>query len=308
MRVVFLGTPEFAVPVLAALAAAPDMELAGVVCQPDRAAGRDGALRAPAVKTAAQALGLPLSQPERIRSPAAAEWLTARQPEALAVVAYGQILPAAVFAAPRWGAINAHASLLPKYRGAAPVQWAIARGETVTGVTAMQIEAGLDTGPVLLRRETPIGPAETAPELSVRLAAMAAEVMLAALRGVAAGTIAPEPQNHAQASLAPLLTRADATVNWAAPAEAIYNRWRGFQPWPGIASTFRGQRLQIIGCQPIAGPRAEPGLLAGQDGDLRCACGAGWLRLDRVQLAGRRAISGAEFARGARLKLNERLG
>ncbi|MGH9506853.1 MAG: methionyl-tRNA formyltransferase, partial [Terriglobales bacterium] len=175
MRVVFLGTPEFAVPVLAALAAAPDMELAGVVCQPDRAAGREGALRAPAVKTAAQALGLPLSQPERIRSPAAAEWLTARQPEALAVVAYGQILPAAVFAAPRWGAINAHASLLPKYRGAAPVQWAIARGETVTGVTAMQIEAGLDTGPVLLRRETPIGPAETAPELSARLAAMAAE-------------------------------------------------------------------------------------------------------------------------------------
>lgn len=308
MRVVLLGTPAFAVPTLQALAAAPDMDLAGVICQPDRAAGRGGALHTPAVKQAAQELGFTAFQPERIRNPEAIAWLAERRPEALAVVAYGQLLPAAVFDAPRWGAINAHASLLPKYRGAAPIQWAIARGETRTGVTAMRIEAGLDTGPMLLRRETAIAPGETALELAPRLAAIAAEVMVETLRGLAAGAVIPEPQNDAEASLAPLLSRADGEVRWAAPAVEIYNRWRGFQPWPGLASTFRGKRLQILACGAVAGPAAAPGQLALQGGELRCACGSGWLRLERVRLEGRAPVSGAEFARGARLGPGERLG
>lgn len=308
MRVVFLGTPGFAVPTLQALAAAPDMELGGVICQPDRAAGRGGEPRAPAVKLAAQELGLIAFQPERIQSPEAIAWLTGRQPDALAVVAYGQLLPAAVFQSPRWGAINAHASLLPKYRGAAPIQWALARGETRTGVTAMRIEAGLDTGPLLMRRETAIAPDETAVALAPRLAAIAAEIMLATLRGLAAGTILPEPQNDAEASLAPLLSRADAEAPWAAAATEIYNRWRGFQPWPGLASTFRGRRLQILACAAVSGPAATPGQLAQRSGELHCACGRGWLRLDRVRREGRGPVSGAEFARGARLGPQERLG
>jgi methionyl-tRNA formyltransferase len=315
MRLVFLGTPAFAVPSLHALAAAPDMEVAGVLCQPDRPAGRGGELRAPAVKAAAAELGLPVYQPERIKRPEALAWLQAQAPEALVVVAYGQLLPAAVFNLPRWGAINAHASLLPLYRGAAPIQWAIARGETVTGVTTMRIEAGLDTGPMLLRRETPIGPEETATELSARLAALAAELLLATLRGLAAGTVVPAPQPAAGATLAPLLTRADATVHWGAAAREIYNRWRGFQPWPGIATTFRGRRLQILACRPAPAPPgpkqsvgAAPGTLACTGDRLLAACGEGWLQLDAVQLEGRRPAPGADFARGARLQPGDRLG
>lgn len=307
-----LGTPEFAVPTVRVLAAAADIEVAGVICQPDRPAGRGGQLRAPAVKLAAQDLGLAIFQPERIKGPEAAGWLAQRRPQALVVVAYGQLLPAAVFEAPSMGAINAHASLLPKYRGAAPIQWAIARGEVLTGVTTMRIDAGLDTGPILMRRETPIGPRETAVELGVRLARLAADLMLATLRGLAAGTVAPSPQNGDSAGpaelRAPLLTRADAAVDWAAPAQAIYNRWRGFQPWPGIAGLFRGSRLQILACHPSEGPAAAPGELVARGGELHCACGQGWLRLERVRLEGRKPVSGGEFARGARLEPGEKLG
>lgn len=315
MRLVFLGTPAFAVPSLHVLAAAPDMEVAGVVCQPDRPAGRGGELRAPAVKAAATELGLPVYQPERIRRPEALAWLEAQAPEAMVVVAYGQLLPAAVFNLPRWGAINAHASLLPLYRGAAPIQWAIARGETVTGVTTMRIEAGLDTGPMLLRREAPIGPEETALELSARLAALAAELVLATLRGLAAGSVVAQPQPAAGATLAPLLTRTDATVAWSATPREIYNHWRGFQPWPGIATTFRSRRLQILACRPAPDPPgpgrpagAAPGTLALAGDRLLAACGEGWLQLDSVQLEGRRPAPGADFARGARLQPGDRLG
>ncbi len=314
MRVILLGTPLFAVPTLRALAAAPDFDLAGVICQPDRPAGRSGQLRAPAVKLAATELRLPLIQPERIRRAEALGWLAERAPEALAVIAYGQLLPAAVFNLPCWGAINAHASLLPRLRGAAPIQWAIAQGETVTGVTTMRIDAGLDTGAILLRREVSIGAEETAPQLSARLADLAAELTLATLRGLAAGTVTPQPQPSAGMTLAPLLTRANATVDWTVPSGAIYNRWRGFQPWPGIASTFRGRRLQILACHS-APPSAVaalsatvPGTLAAAGAELLVACGANWLRLETVQLEGRRPSSGPDFARGARLQPGERLG
>ncbi|MGH9481940.1 MAG: methionyl-tRNA formyltransferase, partial [Terriglobales bacterium] len=187
MRIVFMGTPAFAVPTLERLARTPGQEVAAVVCQPDRPAGRARALQAPAVKRAAEQLGVPIYQPERMRGPEAVAWLRAQAPDALAVVAFGQLLPAAVFELPRYGAINAHASLLPAYRGAAPIQWAIARGERRTGVTTMRINTGLDTGDVLLQRPREIGPGETAPELSLRLAELAAELIVETLARLEAG-------------------------------------------------------------------------------------------------------------------------
>lgn len=308
MRVVYLGTPEFAVPSLEALAAAPDIELLGVICQPDRQAGRGLERREPAVKTAAARLGLPLLQPERIKADEAQAWLEQRRPEALAVVAYGQILPRRVFELPRWGAINAHASLLPRYRGAAPIQWALARGETVTGVTTMRIEAGLDSGPILLQRALAIAPDETAPELSRRLAPLAAELLLETLRGLARDLVVPRPQDAAQATLAPLLAKEDGLADWSQPARELYNRWRGFQPWPGLHTAFRGQPLQLIRVRPAAGAAAAPGTLALDGEQLAAACGSGALVLDEVRLAGRAAVAGAAFARGARLRPDERLG
>lgn len=310
MRVVYLGTPEFAVPSLEALAAAPDIELLGVICQPDRQAGRGLERREPAVKTAAARLGLPLLQPERIKADEAQAWLEQRRPEALAVVAYGQILPRRVFELPRWGAINAHASLLPRYRGAAPIQWVLARGETVTGVTTMRIEAGLDSGPILLQRALAIAPDETAPELSRRLAPLAAELLLETLRGLARDLVVPRPQDAAQATLAPLLAKEDGLADWSQPARELYNRWRGFQPWPGLHTAFRGQPLQLIRVRPAAdqAAAAAPGTLALDGEQLAAACGSGALVLDEVRLAGRAAVAGAAFARGARLRPDERLG
>ncbi|HZT73064.1 MAG TPA: methionyl-tRNA formyltransferase [Terriglobales bacterium] len=309
MRVVYLGTPEFAVPPLEALAAAPDIELLGVICQPDRQAGRGLERREPAVKTAAARLGLPLLQPERIKADEAQAWLEQRRPEALAVVAYGQILPRRVFELPRWGAINAHASLLPRYRGAAPIQWALVRGETVTGVTTMRIEAGLDSGPILMQRELAVAPDETAPELSRRLAPLAAELLLETLRALAREAVVPRPQDAAQATLAPLLTKDDGLADWSQPARELYNRWRGFQPWPGLHTSFRGQPLQLIRVRPAASDAAAaPGTLALDGAQLAAACGSGALVLDEVRLAGRAAVAGAAFARGARLRPGERLG
>ncbi len=248
MRILFLGTPDFAVPALAQLAHEPDIEIAGVICQPDRPAGRAGELRQPAVKIAALNLGLEVWQPEKIKAEASLSWLRARRPDALVVVAYGQILPRGVFELPPLGAINAHASLLPCYRGAAPIQWAIARGETETGVTTMRIEAGLDTGPILLAEKLAIAPRETARELSPRLAALAARLLPPTLRGLAAGTITPQPQDPAQATFAPLLKREAGRIDWRRSAAQIYNCWRGFQPWPGIFALAHGQPLIIHQC------------------------------------------------------------
>lgn len=305
MRVIFLGSPDFAVPSLERLAAVPEIELAGVICQPDRPAGRGLEMRPPAVKRAAERLGLVIWQPERIRAEPSLAWLRERRPDALAVVAYGQILPPAVFTLPPLGAINAHASLLPRYRGAGPIQWAIARGETVTGVTTMQIDAGMDTGAMLLRRELAIAPAETAPELAGRLAALSAELLLETLLRRARGELAAQAQNEADATLAPLLKKSDGRVDWRLSAAEIYNRWRGFQPWPGIFFDFRGRTTRVLACAPAPAefrPReGGPGTLALAQGALWAVCGVGALRLDRVQLEGRAPLSGPEFARGARL-------
>lgn len=300
MRIVFLGTPAFAVPTLEALARAPGMTVTAAVCQPDRPAGRRGELQAPAVKQAAEKLGLGVYQPERMRGDEVRVWLAAQQPDALAVVAFGQLLPETVFSLPRLGAINAHASLLPRYRGAAPIQWALAKGETETGVTTMRIDAGLDTGDILLQRALAIGPEETAPELSGRLAEAAAELMVETLAGLEAGRLTARPQPEG-ATLAPILRREDGRIDWNWTAQAIYNRWRGFQPWPGIHARFRGRQLAILRCRPGAAIGAEPGRLLVREGALMVACGEGALVLEEVRPEGRQAMRGADFARGARL-------
>jgi len=320
MRIVFLGTPEFAVPTLEALAGAPAHQVTAVVCQPDRPAGRGGALRAPAVKLAAARLGIPVYQPQRLRGAEAQahlDWLRAERPEVLVVVAFGQLLPPAVFELPRWGAINAHASLLPELRGAAPIQWAIARGATVTGVTTMRIDAGLDTGAMLLQRALPIPPHATAPEISLELAHMSAELILETLAGLEQGTVTPHQQPPAGTSLplAPLLSRADGRADWTLPAGVLYNRWRGFQPWPGLHTHFRSQQLAIVRCHArTAAPTAQADgppcgtVLAAPEG-WAVVCGAGQLVVEEVRLEGKRATAAADFARGARLVWgHERLG
>lgn len=303
----FLGTPEFAVPSLEALAAEGHAVLA-VYTQPDRPAGRRQELKPPPVKEAALRLGLEVRQPQRIRH--CVEELAALQPDAMAVVGYGQIIPQAILDIPPLGILNVHASLLPRYRGAAPIQWAIACGETVTGVTIMRIDAGLDTGDILLQESTEIGPEETAPELAARLAPVGARLLVHALAGLAAGTITPVPQDHAQATLAPILRREDGLVDFRWPAAKIACRARGFQPWPGAWTWWRGQRFFLWKCRPAAVETpAVPGMLFSHGRRLFAACGAGEaLELLEVQAEGRRRMDAAAFLNGYRLNETDILG
>jgi methionyl-tRNA formyltransferase len=309
MRIVFLGTPEFAVPSLKRLHESGH-DIAAVYTQPDRPAGRKQELMPPPVKQAAASLGLLIRQPEKIRRPEVIEEIRQLQPEVMVVVGYGQILPQSLIDIPPLGIVNVHASLLPKYRGAAPIQWAIARGETVTGVTTMLIDAGLDTGDILLARQTPIGPEETAEELSARLAVLGADLLVETLEGLRAGTIVPRPQDHSQATLAPLLKKEDGRIDWRLPAREIFNRARAFVPWPGAYTEFRGGRLHIWRCRPaepsLAGP---PGLLKQVGRRLLVACGDGAsLELLEIQQEGRKRMSAEAFLNGVRLSENEKLG
>src|SRR5579884_2014581 len=235
-----MGTPQFAVPALERIVAAGH-EVLAVYTQPDRPKGRGGKLAASPVKEAALRLSLPVRQPERIRRPEVISELADLRADAIVVVGYGQIIPQVIIDLPKRGIINVHASLLPKYRGAAPIQWAIANGESVTGVTTMRIDAGLDTGPMLLRRQTAILPDETAITLTARLAGLAAELIVATLRGLNAGSIVPQPQDDSLATLAPLLKKEDGVIDFSRSARETYNRFRGFQPWPGAYTSFRGK-------------------------------------------------------------------
>lgn len=295
MRLVFLGTPEFAVPTLERIAAAGH-EVLSVLTQPDRPKGRGQALAASPVKQAALRLGLPVYQPERIRRPEALEHLAALHPDAMVVVGYGQIIPQAVIDLAPLGILNVHASLLPKYRGAAPIQWAIARGETRTGVTIMRIDAGLDTGDILLMREVEIGPDETAPELSARLAPLGADLLVEALEGLAAGAIKPRKQDDSQATYAPILKKEDGVIDFSRPAREIHDRVRGFQPWPGAYTAFRGRTLHIWKTRLVEEVSPRGLYLRGGDGAL--------LELVEVQLEGRKRVPGADFANGQRLAGN----
>ena len=309
MRLVFCGTPEFAVPTLeAVLAAGHQVEL--VVTQPDRAAGRGMEMQAPPVKRAALAHSLPVVQPERIRkNPEFQAQLETIRPDAILVVAYGRIVPPWMLELPPLGNINLHGSLLPKYRGAAPVQWAIANGETVTGVTTMRLDEGLDTGDMLLAHALPIGPAETSPDMFRSLAEIGAELMVKTLAELAAGTLTATPQDHAQATHAPILTREDGLIDFSRPAQTLYNRWRGFQPWPGAYTSLRGKKLIVHRLRPASEAQLEPGVLRVSGYDITAGCGENTaILLDEVQLEGKRRMGAAEFLRGFQLRTGERLG
>jgi len=307
MQLVFLGTPAFAVPTLEAVGNAHEVIL--VVTQPDRPKGRGQELAASPVKQAALRRGLPVYQPERVRRPEAQAHLEALKPEIMVVVGYGQIIPQSVIdIAPR-GIVNVHASLLPKYRGAAPIQWAIVNGEKRTGVTTMQINAGLDTGDILLARETAIDAEETAVELSDRLARMGAELLVETLDGLSRAAIAPQKQDDAQASLAPILKKEDGAIHWSEPAAAIHNRVRGLVPWPGGHTRFRSQLLHVWRARTTADrTELQPGRVVPGAG-FRVACGDGAiLELIEVQLEGRKRMAAEAFTNGQRLNENDILG
>lgn len=294
-RLLFMGTPAFAVPSLERIVKAGHV-VAAVFTQPDRPKGRGGTLAMPPVKEAALRLGLPVHQPERVKRPEVVEQIRALKPDAIAVVGYGQIIPASILAIPPHGIINLHASLLPEYRGAAPIQWAIARGETRTGATTMKIDEGFDTGDMLLKWETAIGPEETAPELSARLAAAGADLLTRTLAELP--TIHPEPQDDAQATYAPILKKEDGKLDWRLSAREILNRIRGFEPWPGGYGFLRGQRFQIWRAA-LGTPRLPPGALRVINRNLYAGCGAGEsLELREVQLEGKKRMPAAVFLNG----------
>ena len=309
MKIVFCGTPEFAVPTLEAVLAAGH-EVALVVTQPDRPVGRGLLVQAPPVKRAAETLGIPVMQPDKIKNNSEfRERLEAIRPDAILVVAYGRIIPDWMLALPRYGNINLHGSLLPKYRGAAPIQWAVAKGETHTGVTTMLLEAGLDTGPMLLAQVVPIGVEETAEDVFEGLAAVGAELMVKTLAGLEDGSVRPVAQDHTLATLAPILKREDGLVNFAPPAKEIYDRWRGFQPWPGAFTTLRGKKLILGKICMAADCGEEPGTLVVRDGKLLAACGMGSaVELESVQIEGKNRMTAAEFLRGYQVKTGERVG
>jgi methionyl-tRNA formyltransferase len=309
MRLVFCGTPQFAIPSLQQLLlAGHTIEL--VVTQPDRVRGRDQEPSPPPVKMLAMEAGLPVVQPEKIKNnPELRARLEAINPDAIIVVAYGRIIPEWMLNLPRLGNINLHASLLPKYRGAAPIQWAIANGEKATGATTMRLDQGLDTGDILLQRSLPIEPHQTAEQVFPVLAATGAGLLLETLAGLEAGTVQPIPQDNAGASLARILEREDALIDFARPAVEIYNRWRGFQPWPGAYTFFRGKKLTVHRLLPSRSTAAPSGELAVEGDRLFVAAGSGTqLELLEIQLEGKKRMPVADFLRGTAPRKHERVG
>lgn len=309
MRVVFFGTPQVAVPALESIAAAGH-RVGLVVSQPDRPAGRSRAPQAPPIKRAALALGLEVAQPVKLHAPEFLDDLRSRAPQLLVVVAYGRILRRRLLDIPPLGAVNLHFSLLPRYRGAAPVQWALAAGETATGVTTMRIDEKLDEGDVLLQREVEIRPGEHCPALQERLAALGARLLVETLERLAAGTIEPRPQDPARASRAPLLTVADGVLDPALTAREVEGRVRGFDPWPGVWARLGRRRMRIVEAREVAGTNAAPaGTVVDLGGDgLGLACAKGTLlRLERLQIEGRKPVSVAEARRGRQLAPGDRL-
>lgn len=304
MRLVYLGTPAFAVPTLERIIKAGH-EVCAVFTQPDRPKGRGQKDAMSPVKESALRLGLAVHQPERVRRPEIVEQLRAMSPEAMVIVGYGQIIPQSILDIPPQGIINVHASLLPKYRGAAPIQWAIARGEKTTGVTTMKIDAGLDTGAMLLKWETEIGEHETAIELSARLAPEGADLLVKTLAQLPG--IVPETQDDSQASLAPILKREDGHIAWKMSAREILNRARGFQPWPGAYGFLRGQRFHVWR-GTLADLTLAPGELSAQGKRLFAGAGDGSIELLEVQLEGKKRMAAAAFLNGFSLAAGEVLG
>ena len=309
LKLVFMGTATFAVPSLSALFQA-GYTISGVITQPDKAGGRGRLLQSPPVKRRAYELQLPVYQPDSFKSPDARQLMEAFAPDLIVVVAYGKILPAWVLHYPKLGCINLHGSLLPKYRGAAPVQWAIAEGEETTGVCTMRLDEGVDTGPVYLCEETAIRPDETAPELYDRLAFMGAPLLVKTIEGIAEGRLEPKPQDNSQATYAPVLKKADGFINWLRPSREIHNRVRAFNPWPGTVSRFRGKVCKILKTALPAGDgpiEPEPGSVTVSKNGLLVTCGDGMaLEILLIQPENRKAVSGLDFANGARIRTGEK--
>jgi methionyl-tRNA formyltransferase len=314
MRFVFCGTPSFAVPTLKAVLRAGHEALL-VVTQPDRRSGRGMQLVTPPVKETALAAGLHVVQPEKIKNNLEFRaQLEALAPDVILIVAYGRIIPKWMLDLPRFGNLNLHGSLLPRYRGAAPIQWAVANGEPVTGVTTMRIDEGLDTGDILLQREMAIAPDHTSEDVFPLLAEMGASLMVETLDGLASGSIAPVTQDDALATHAPILTRDDGRMDFSQAAMTIYNRWRGFQPWPGAWTVLDGKKLIAHRLMPfetgaLVNSNAIPADVHIEQGRLFVACGDHtWLEIVELQLEGKRRMTAAEFLRGHALKPGDRLG
>ncbi|HKN35103.1 MAG TPA: methionyl-tRNA formyltransferase [Terriglobales bacterium] len=308
MNLVFCGTPRFAVPTVKKLVEG-GFAVRLLVTQPDKPRGRGLELAPSAVKECALELGLSIVQPEKIKNNEEfRNQLAALKPAAIVVVGYGRIIPQWMIDLPPLGNINLHASLLPKYRGAAPIQWAIASGETVTGVTTMRIDAGLDTGDILLQKEIPIAPNDTAETLAPHLATVGADLMVDTLRGLAAGTIQPKPQDHSKATLAPILKKEDGLIDFSRSAIETVNRWRGFQPWPGAYTKFRGKNLAVVAAKSSA-VVAPIGEIRLQGERTFVGCGANTsLELLEIQLEGKKRMSTRDFLHGYHLTSGERLG
>jgi methionyl-tRNA formyltransferase len=305
-RAVFMGSPEFAVPCLEALAAVADV--AAVVTQPDKPAGRGQRLEAPAVKLAAERAGLRVMQPQSVRKPPFLDELRALAPDVVVVVAYGKILPPDVLAVPRFGCVNVHASLLPKYRGAAPIQWAIIFGERETGVTLMQMDAGMDTGPMLLTRAVAIDDDTTAGELHARLAPVGAALLAEGLPRLLAGELRAEPQDHARATMAPMLEKETGRVDFAAGARAVRDLVRGCDPWPKGFTTLGGEPLWLFRPKLVSGA-GEPGVVLGADRDgLLVGCGADAVAFGELQRPGKKRLAAQAFLAGVPIATGARLG
>jgi methionyl-tRNA formyltransferase len=305
LNIVFCGTPKFAVPALRALVEG-GFNVRLVVSQPDKPSGRGLGTAPTPVKQLATELQIPITQPTAIKNNAEFRaQLEQIKPDAIVVVAYGRIIPQWMLDLPRFGNINVHASLLPKYRGAAPIQWAIARGETVTGVTTMRLDAGLDTGDMLLKREIPILPEDTAETLAPKLSEIGGPLLLETLRGLENGTVVPTAQDHSEATLAPILKKEDGRIDWNHDAVEIWNRLRGFTPWPGAFTTFRGKNLNVVQAQPSASgtePLA-PGQMHAQGEHLYIGCGASTvLEVFELQVEGKKRMSAKDFINGYRPK------
>jgi methionyl-tRNA formyltransferase len=310
MDLVYCGTPQFAVPTLQRLVTA-GFRVRLVVTQPDRASGRGLTLAASPVKQAAVELGLPILQPDKIKNNEDfRSELERLAPEAIIVVGYGRIIPQWMIDLPRYGNLNLHASLLPKYRGAAPIQWAIARGESVSGVTTMRIDAGLDTGDILLQADELIKPDDTALTLGPRLAHTGAELMVRTLAGLASGTLTPQPQDNSKATLAPILKKEDGLINFSHVAVETWNRLRGFQPWPGVFTKFRSKTLQIH----AAVPAPEVAVVKAGHFTIERAClllgfahGTA-LEISELQVEGKKRMSAADFVNGYHPRPDEPAG
>lgn len=310
MHLIFCGTPDFAVPTLDRLVA-EKFAIDLVVTNQDERSGRGYVLKAPPVKQAALRAGLEVFQPAKLKDPATVKFLAHRRPDTIVVVAYGHILPQWMIDLPRLGCINLHASLLPKYRGAAPIQWSLIRGERVTGVTTMRIDAGLDTGDVLLKREVEIQNGDTSETLSERLGVLGADLMVETLQRLEQGDLVALPQDHAQATLAPILKKEDGRIDWNLPTLAIWNRIRGLRPWPGAYTNFRGKQLHIwAAARPVSGEATQflPGTLVAERTRLRVVCGQGTLlEATELQLEGRKRLAARDFLNGVKITAGEKV-